>query len=90
MAAGAEGATADSVGKNLEERKVEVWWELVEVWVNSRDGFNKLFPLVPHAVLVGGALSRDASSGHCFCSAEIRDECMAGLRVTICQDWACG
>ncbi len=69
---------------------MEVWGDLVEVLVHPRDGGNKGLPLAPHAVFVGGSVRSDASSGHCICSAEISEECMAGRRVASCQERGCG
>ena len=69
---------AKAVGKNLEKRNVEVWFEAVEVGVHAVERGNKGFPLFPMGVLVGGLLNRESSPGLCFCSAEISEESISG------------
>ena len=80
----------ESMGKNLEKRYVEVWLEAVEVGVNAVERGNKGFPLFPMGVFVGGLFRRDSKSGLSFCSAEIKEESMSGLRWASCQGWGCG
>lgn len=62
----------------------------VEVGVNTWESGNEDFPLGPMAVFVGGSFSRDASAGRLVCSAEVSEECMAGLRCASCQGWSWG
>ena len=69
---------AESVGKNLEKRNVEVWFDAVEVGVHAVERGNKGLPLGPMGVFVGGLLSRESSAGLCRCSAEISDESISG------------
>ena len=89
LRASGEQASAVAAGKNKEEFKMDIRWDIAEVGV-LLEGGGESHPGGKQMISVGSSRNHDAVAGRFRCSKEIRAESVSVGSQYKCQGATCG